>query len=103
MSTRRSRDDILPQSERLQALSTEEDELLWGHPVLPGSDRALFLQLTSREQAYYSHLRKPKTRAHFILQLGQFRARQRFFTLEPSLLKDDLTYVYNRDLKNAGS
>lgn len=30
-------DDILPQGERLQALSPEEYELLWGHPVFSDS------------------------------------------------------------------
>jgi len=45
-------DEILPQSERLQALSPEEYELLWGHPVFSDSDRDLFFQLNSRELAY---------------------------------------------------
>ena len=74
-------DEILPQSERLQALSPEEYELLWGHPAFSDSDRELFFQLNSRERKYFEQLRVPRTKANFILQLGYFRARQRFFTL----------------------
>ena len=62
-------DEILPQSERLQALSPEEYELLWGHPVFTDSDRAPFFQLNSREQQYLRQLRVPRTKANFILGL----------------------------------
>lgn len=91
-------DDILPQSERLQALSPEEYELLWGHPVFSDSDRALFFQLNAREQAYFDQLRTPRTRANFLLQLGYFRARQRFFVLTPALVADDLVYLREKYL-----
>lgn len=46
-------DDILPQSERFQALFPEEYELLWGHPVFSDSDQALVFQLNAREQEYF--------------------------------------------------
>lgn len=94
-----STDDILPQSERLQALSPEEYELLWGHPVFSDSDRALFFQLNAREQEYFGQLRTPKTRANFLLQLGYFRARQRFFVLTPALVADDLAYLREKYLE----
>jgi hypothetical protein len=63
-------DESLPQSERLQALSPEEYELLWGHPAFSDSDRALFFQLNSREQEHLGQLRlpwcgKPKNRNNF--------------------------------------
>jgi hypothetical protein len=91
-------DDILPQSERLQALSPEEYELLWEHPVFSDSDRALFFQLNARELEYFDQLRTPKTRGNFLLQLGYFRARQRFFMLTPALVADDLAYLRERYL-----
>ena len=52
-------EEILPQSERLQALSPEEYELLWGQPVFSDSDRDLFFQLNSREQQFLGQLRTP--------------------------------------------
>ena len=91
-------DDILPQSERLQVLSPEEYELLWGHPVFSDSDRTLFFQLNAREQEYFDQLRTPTTRANFLLQLGYFRARQRFFVLTPARVTDDLAYLRERYL-----
>jgi hypothetical protein len=91
-------DEILPQSERLQALSPEEYELLWGHPAFSDSDRELFFQLNSREREYFEQLRVPRTKANFILQLGYFRARQRFFTLTPTLIADDLDFIRKKYL-----
>ena len=57
-------DESLPQSERLQALSPEEYELLWGHPVFSDSDRNLFFQLNARERVYFEQLRAPHTKAN---------------------------------------
>ena len=39
-----------------------------------------------------------KTRANFLLQLGYFRARQRFFALTPALVADGLVYLRERYL-----
>ena len=86
-------EEILPQSERLQALSPEEYELLWGRPVFSDSDRDLFFQLNSREQQFLGQLRTPRTRANFLLQLGYFRARQWFFPLDLGLVADDLDHL----------
>ena len=58
-------DDILPQSERFQALSPEEYELLWGHPVFSDSDRALVFQLNAREQEHFDQLCTPKNQGQF--------------------------------------
>ena len=91
-------EEILPQSERLQALSPEEYELLWGQPVFSDSDRDLFFQLNSREQQFLGQLRTPRTKANFLLQLGYFRARQRFFPLDLSLVADDLDHLSDRYL-----
>jgi hypothetical protein len=68
-----------PVTSSMQALSPEEYELLRGHPVFSDWDRALFFQLNAREQQYFNQLQTPGTRPNFLLQLGYFRARQRFF------------------------
>lgn len=75
-----SNEDIfLPQSDRLQILSPEEYELLWCVPRFSQYDRDLFFALTASERHALSRLRTVHTKAHFLLQLGYFRARQRFF------------------------
>ncbi|MBT4520665.1 MAG: Tn3 family transposase [Halieaceae bacterium] len=94
-------EEILPQSERLQALSPEEYELLWGQPVFSDSDRDLFFQLNSHEQQFLGQLRTVRTKAHFLLQLGYFRARQRFFPLDLAPVVDDLDHLSNRYLDGA--
>jgi hypothetical protein len=94
-------EEILPQSERLQALSLEEYELLWGQPVFSDSDQNLFFQLNFHEQQFLGQLRTVRTKAHFLLQLGYFRARQRFFPLDLELVADDLNYLCDKYLNGA--
>lgn len=91
-------EEYFPKSERLQALSPEEYELLWGQPAFSDSDRDLFFQLNSREQKFLGQLRTPRTKANFLLQLGYFRARQRFFPLDLALVADDLDHLSDRYL-----
>ena len=94
-------DIFLPQSDRLQILSPEEYELLWGVPRFSQYDRDLFFSLTAREQHTLGRLRTLRTKAHFLLQLGYFRARQRFFRLEIDGIRDDIEYLSRRYLDNA--
>lgn len=70
---------FLPQSDRLQILSPDEYELLWGVPRFSQYDRDMFFSLTTRERHTLTRLRTLRTKTHFLLQLGCFRARQRFF------------------------
>jgi TnpA family transposase/CheY-like chemotaxis protein len=91
-------DDFLPQSDRLQILSPEEYDLLWGLPRLSQADRDLFFTLNPREEQALSRLRTPRTKLHFLLLLGYFRARQRFFRLDWDLVADDAAYLLRRYL-----
>ena len=43
-------EDVFPQSDRLQILSPEEYELLWGLPRFSEADRDLFFTLNQREE-----------------------------------------------------
>ena len=68
--------DSLPQSgDRLQILSPEEYELLWGFPRFTQSDRDLFFTLTSPERNALEQRRSVRTKIHFLLHLSYFRAR----------------------------
>lgn len=93
-------DIFLPRSDRLQILSAEEYELLWGRPRFSQSDRDLFFALTASEFQILGRLRTPRTKAHFVLMLGYFRARQRFFRFEINSVRDDLEYLQQRYLNN---
>ena len=85
-------DDLFPQGNRLQILSPEEYDLLWGLPQFGRSDRQLFFALTPREQAVVERLRTPRTKLHFLLHRGYFKARQRLGPVpRKSLCLVDLT------------
>lgn len=59
--------DSLPQSgDRLQILSPEEYELLWGFPRFTQSDRDLFFTLTAPERDALVQRRSVRTKIHFL-------------------------------------
>ncbi len=90
----------LPISDRLQILSPEEYELLWGFPRFTQNDRDQYFTLTESEQAAADQCRSVRTKIHFQLHLGYFRARQRFFQLEMPAIRDDLAYLLRRYFNN---
>ena len=92
--------ESLPRSDRLQILSPEEYELLWGFPRFTPSDRDLFFTLTAPEREALGHRRSVRTKIHFLLHLGYFRARQRFFRFELPAVRDDVDYLRRRYFDN---
>lgn len=93
-------DDILRQSNRLQILSPEEYDALWGLPRFTHADRDIFFSLTAPERDAVGKLRTPRTKVHFLLQLGYFRARQRVFRFEMANVRDDVDYLRRRYLED---
>ena len=93
--------DGFPQSgDRLQILSAEEYELLWGFPRFTQSDRDLFFTLAPPERQALEQRRSTRTKLHFLLHLGYFRARQRFFRFELPAVRDDVDYLRRRYFDN---
>ena len=86
----------IPVSDRLQILTPEEYELLWGLPRLTATERDLYFSLTPREQAVFERVRTPRTRIHFLLMLGYFKARQRFFVVDTDVMSDDVAFLADR-------
>ncbi len=100
ISANNSADEALPQGDRLQILSPEEYELLWGFPRFTQSDRDLFFTLTASEHGAVDHCRSVRTKIHLLLHLGYFRARQRFFRFELQAVRDDVDYLRRRYFDN---
>jgi hypothetical protein len=90
----------LPQSDRLQILSPKEYELLWGLPRFTQSDRDLFFTLTAPEREALEQCRSVRTKIHFLVHLGYFRARQRFFRFELPAVRNDVDYLRRRYFNN---
>jgi hypothetical protein len=92
--------DSLPQSDRLDILTPEEYELLWGFPRFTQSDRDLFCTLTAPERGEVDQCRSVRTKIHLLLHLGYFRARRRFFRFELPAVRDDVDYLRRRYFDN---
>ncbi|MCP4405384.1 MAG: Tn3 family transposase [bacterium] len=88
------------QSDRLQILSPEEYEQLWGLPCFTQADRDLFFVFTEQEMPYVESLRTLRSKIYFVLQLGYFRARQRFFRFKIEAVQDDVHYLRRRYFGN---
>ncbi len=82
-----------PHQKRLQILSADEIESLYGRPRFTEEERHEYFSLTAPEQELLQHLRTVKSQAYFILQLGYFKAQRQFFIFELHDVKDDLNYI----------
>lgn len=94
-------DDLSLQSKRLQILSSEEYDALWALPRFTEADRDIFFSLTARERGAMDQLRTARTKLHFLLLLGYFRARQCLFRFDIADVRDDVNYLCRRFLSNA--
>ena len=95
--------EALPQSDRLQILSPEEYVLLWGFPRLALGDRALIFTLMAPQSGVPAQCRLVRTKLPFLLHLGYFRARQRFFRFELPAVRDDVDYPRRRNFDNVAA
>ena len=93
-----SSEEPLPLGDRLQILSPEKYDLLWCLPRFDPAEHELFFTLNQREKTLLGQLRTPRTKAHFLLQLGYFKSRQRFFPLDLDTVSEDLRYICQRYL-----
>jgi len=56
--------------------------------------------LTAPEREALEQRRSVRSKIHFLLHLGYFRARQCFFRLEPPAVRDDGDYLRRRYFDN---
>lgn len=85
-------------SKRLQILSSAERSIYYDLPELSLNEREHFFDLCDEELIYLSNMKSINSKVLFVLQLGYFKAKKRFFTfssLEPSV-KEDIEYIIKR-------
>lgn len=82
-----------PASRRLAILSPDEIEALYERPEFNAEERAIYFQLTPPEKIVLSQLGTPSSKIHFILQLGYFKARHRFFVFDIDEVPADAHYI----------
>src|SRR5687768_11536392 len=81
---------------RLHILTAKEIDSMFARPRFTQEEREAYLTLTSVEQAAMNEYRHSAVKIYFVLQLGYFKARTRFFTFGLEEVPDDVMYVVNR-------
>ena len=83
------------ESHRLAILTASEIDDLFALPRFTKEDRQLYFDLNPVEQEAAAAYNFPVA-AHFVLQLGLFKARQQFFVYEQEAVLDDLRHIVER-------
>jgi hypothetical protein len=86
-------DDAGAAPKRLRILGEHEKRALFDRPQFTEEDRADYFSLSQPEKESLREFRSLKSKAYFVLQLGYFKARHRFFVFDFSEVKEDLRYV----------
>ena len=78
---------------RLNILSSEEVEDLYGLPKFNDDDRKLYFDFSTAERDAVNRIHTAAVAIHLALQLGYFKAKRRFFVYEPEQVEDDYGFV----------
>lgn len=78
---------------RIQLLSRTEVEELYALPDFNTYEQSLYFTLNRPERAALEQFRNTQTRIHFILQLGYFKAKQKFFNFSLDEVSSDVQYI----------
>src|SRR5215510_7026562 len=78
---------------RLRILGDDENEALYGRPHFTDDERLEYFALSATERAILEHCHTTTSRLCCILQLGYFKARQRFFVFELHEVMEDARYI----------
>lgn len=81
---------------RLRILTQDEIEALYARPHFAQEERHDYFLLTSAEREVLDQLRTAKSKLHFILSLGYFKAKHRFFRFDLAEASEDVAYVIKR-------
>ena len=81
---------------RLIVLEGDEVEALYGRPRFTHEERVQYFALSPKEESVLDQLHSIKSRVHFILQLGYFKARLMFFIFHLNEVDEDVRYVGER-------
>lgn len=91
---------------RLNLLTASERSEIYDKPKFSLDERHIYFSLNDRENVYLSNYNTKKTQIYFILQLGYFKAKQRFFNfnLDDVDTEEDVSFIlqhYSNEKVNA--
>ena len=89
------------EQKRLGILGDDELETIYGRPFFTHEDRCNYFFLSTPEKETLQVLRSIKSQAYFVLQLGYFKAKHRFFTFDLFEVEEDLQYILKKHFANS--
>jgi TnpA family transposase len=95
---------ILPidaKQKRLEILGADELRAIYGRPHFTHEERCNYFSLSHPEKELLQVLRSIRSQAYFVLQLGYFKAKHRFFTFDIFEVMEDLQYILKMHFKNS--
>jgi TnpA family transposase len=95
---------ILPidvKKKRLGILGDDELGAIYGRPHFTHEERCNYFSLSHPEKELLQVLRSTRSQAYFVLQLGYFKAKHRFFTFDIFEVMEDLQYILKMHFKNS--
>ena len=78
---------------RLVILGREEMDAIYGRPRFTQEEREEYFGLSAEENEALGQLHSLKSRMFFILHLGYFKARRRFFTFDLQDVEEDAAHI----------
>lgn len=79
---------------RVQLLSGTEVSELYSLPDFTEEEQSLYFSLSQAQRNYLDQYHNKRTRVYFILQLGYFKARQKFYTFDFQDVEEDILRNY---------
>jgi TnpA family transposase len=95
---------ILPidvKKKRLGILGDDELGAIYERPHFTHEERCNYFSLSHPEKELLQVLRSTRSQAYFVLQLGYFKAKHRFFTFEIFEVMEDLQYILSMHFENS--
>ena len=80
-------------AQRLEILTPDEIEELYGVPNFTDKERSVYFCLDDDEKKHMKLCGSIESRVHFILQLGYFKCRSLFFNITFAQMRDDVSYI----------
>ncbi len=87
--------DRLENNKRIHLLSSTEVEEFYARPEFNAHEQRLYFTLTQSERAPLAQFSNTKTRIYFVLQLGYFKAKPRFFNFSLDDVSNDVQFIVN--------
>ena len=87
---------ISASSRRLSILTQREIDDLYGLPRFTEEDRQIYFDLSGAEEARVRAMHTVSAKAHFVLQLGYFKAKRQFFAYPYGAVQADLRHILGR-------